>query len=291
MKHVAFATSSAWPELTRDDRLAAEAVRARGMRVSPAVWSDSAVAWSVFDAIVIRSTWDYHRRFAEFNGWIGALEHAGCTVWNPCRLLRWNANKRYLADLAERGVPIVPTAWMLATGGPALGEIMDVNGWDEVVVKPTISATAHGMRRVRRGDAESNGRIGDSGPGVELLVQPLVHEIATAGEWSVVFFGDTFSHSVRKRPVAGDFRVQEEFGGSSVAEPAPSHVIAAAQAVLAAVTEPWLYARVDGVETSGGFLLMELEMLEPLLFFELEPAAPPRFAEAMVTRLGVGGPV
>ena len=84
--------------------------------------------------------------------------------------------------------------------------------------------------------------------------------------------------------------MQEEFGGSSVAEPAPSHVIAAAEAVLAAVTEPWLYARVDGVETSKGFLLMELEMLEPLLFFELEPGAPARFAEVMVARLAVGGP-
>ena len=248
--------------------------------------------WAAFDAIVIRSTWDYHRRFGEFDRWLAELEHAGCTVWNPCRLLRWNANKRYLADLAERGVPIVPTAWMQADGGPSLGEIMDLNGWDEVVVKPTISATAHGTRRVRRNEADSNGRNGHGAPEAgELLVQPLVREIATTGEWSLVFFGGVFSHSVRKRPVVGDFRVQEEFGGSSVAEAAPSHVAAAAQAVLAAVTGPWLYARVDGVETRQGFRLMELEMLEPLLFFELEPAAPARFSEAMAVRLGVGGPV
>ena len=186
MKNVAFATSSAWPELTPDDRLAVEAFRARGMGVSPAVWSDPAVTWSAFDAIVIRSTWDYHRRFAEFDKWLTLLERVRCTVWNPCRLLRWNANKRYLAELAERGVPIVPTAWMPADGGPPLGEIMDANGWDDVVVKPTISATAYGTRRVRRGDV---GLKGGTGKGAieagELLVQPLVREIATAGEWSV----------------------------------------------------------------------------------------------------------
>jgi glutathione synthase/RimK-type ligase-like ATP-grasp enzyme len=282
LKHIAFATSVAWPDLTPDDQLAAEALRARGVRVSPAVWSDAAVAWWDYDAIVIRSTWDYHHRFAEFDRWMARLEAAGCAVWNPIRLLRWNANKRYLAGLAERGVPIVPTAWMPAEGELSLAEVMDSNGWDEVVVKPTISATAYGTRRVRRRDAAADGGgAGDPArSAVDRMVQPLVTEIATAGEWSLVFFAGRFSHSVRKRPVAGDFRVQTEFGGSAILEPAPSRVVAAAEAVLAAVTEPWLYARVDGVETRDGFLLMELEMLEPLLFFELDPAAAGRFAES-----------
>jgi glutathione synthase/RimK-type ligase-like ATP-grasp enzyme len=286
LRHIAFATSDAWADLTPDDRLAAEACRAGGMRVSPAVWSDPGVEWSAYDAIVVRSTWDYHRRHAEFERWIGVLEREGCRVWNPCPLLRWNANKRYLADLEQRGVPIVPTAWVADGGDAAVRAVMDAQGWDDVVVKPTISATAHGMRRVRRDGLEAGARgqravaVGAPHDG-EVLVQPFMREIGTAGEWSLVFFHGVFSHSVRKRPVAGDFRVQTEFGGSSVAERASLNVIAAAERVMAAVDGPWLYARVDGVEAADGFRLMELEMLEPLLFFELDGHAAERFAEAV----------
>ena len=293
MRHVAFATSSAWPELTPDDRLAVEPCRSRGIRVSPAVWSDPAVDWTEYDAIIIRSTWDYHRRFAEFERWIGMLERTGCNVWNPCTLVRWNANKRYLAELEQRGVPIVPTVWVPSGADSAVRAVMDAQGWDDVVVKPTVSATAYGTRRVRRDDPDRDSGARDAGDVAaldvgEVLVQPLVREIGTAGEWSVVFLGGAFSHSVRKRPVAGDFRVQTEFGGSAVAERAPARVIAAAERVVSAVTGPWLYARVDGVETAEGFLLMELEMLEPLLFLELVADAPARFADAIAAAVDSG---
>jgi glutathione synthase/RimK-type ligase-like ATP-grasp enzyme len=284
LKHVAFATSSKWPQLTPDDRLAAIALEQRGVRVSPAVWSDPTITWSDHDAIVIRSTWDYHLRVAEFMAWIDTLERMGCTVWNPCRLLRWNANKRYLMDLAMRGVPIVPTESLPGGDEQSLRALMDARQWDDVVVKPTVSATAHGARRVRRADlgAFASSGVADYG---ELLVQPFIREIENVGEWSLIFFSGGFSHSVRKRPVAGDYRVQSEYGGSAVAEPASARVVAAGEAVLAAVSEPWLYARVDGVETREGFLLMELEMLEPLLFFELDAAAPARFADALIAAL------
>jgi glutathione synthase/RimK-type ligase-like ATP-grasp enzyme len=290
LKHVAFATSAAWPELTPDDRLAVEPCRARGIRVSPAVWSDPRVAWSDFDAVVVRSTWDYHRRFAEFEQWIGMLERTRCTVWNPCGLIRWNANKRYLADLERRGVPIVPTVWVRGGSDVAVRDVMERRAWDDIVVKPAISATAWGTRRIRRGDpavipSASIVLTVDQ----EVLVQPFVREIDMAGEWSLMFFGGTFSHSVRKRPVAGDFRVQTEFGGSAVSERAPASVIAAAERVVAAVTGPWLYARVDGVETADGFLLMELEMLEPLLFLELVANAPARFADAIAAAIDSRG--
>ena len=284
MTHIAFATSVAWPTLTPDDRLAADALGRRGVRVSPAVWSDTAVEWATYDAIIIRSTWDYHRRHAEFAAWIDVLEQTGRPVWNPCPLLRWNGNKRYLADLARRGVPIVPTEWLPAPGSTALRDVLHSRGWNDVVVKPVISATAYGTRRLQSDDADAIDAIPENLG--ELMVQPFLPEIGTAGEWSLMFFRGAFSHSVRKRPVSGDFRVQSEFGGSAVAERAPRHVIAAAQQVVDAVTEPWLYARVDGVETAEGFLLMELEMLEPLLFLELGANAPERFAEAIVATLG-----
>ena len=283
---VAFATSDAWPSLTPDDRLAADALAERGIAVVPAVWSDGSVPWTSYDAIVIRSTWDYHLRPSEFGAWIDLLERRGCAVWNPCPLLRWNANKRYLADLEASGVAIVPTAWIPSATPAALSDVMDAHGWDDVVVKPAISATAYGTRRVVRADAASPADAPETGDSRgEVLVQRFIPEIETAGEWSLMFLGGSFSHAVRKRPVPGDFRVQSEYGGSAVAERAPASVIAAAERVLTAVKGAWLYARVDGVETPAGFLLMELEMLEPLLFLGSDPSAPARFADGLIARL------
>ena len=283
---VAFATSETWAALTPDDQLAADALARRGMDVVPAVWTDPSVAWTTHKAIVVRSTWDYHLRPVEFGAWIDMLERSGCVVWNPCALLRWNANKRYLADLDSRGVPIVPTEWIRDATPSALRDVMDARGWDDVVVKPTISATAYGTRRITRADIDSDASAPDTGLNQgELLVQPFLAEIETAGEWSLMFLGGNFSHAVRKRPVPGDFRVQSEYGGSAVAERAPPSVIAAAERALSAVEGPWLYARIDGVETRDGFLLMELEMLEPLLFLRRAPAAPARFADALITLL------
>jgi len=279
--HVAFATSRTHGELTPDDRLAASACDARGMRVSPAVWDDPGVRWSGFDAVIIRSTWDYHRRFSEFDAWLTRLDDTGVAVWNPTRLLRWNANKRYLDALAERGFATVPTAWVARGDESSLASVMDRHGWEDVVVKPTLSATAYGTHRVRRADADGVGGRLRNGPVAELMVQPFMPEVQTVGEWSLMFFRGCFSHSVRKRPARGDFRVQSDFGGSSTAEVASDIVIDEGAAILTAVEGRWLYARVDGIETASGFVLMELEMLEPMLFFDQDRAAAPRFAAAL----------
>ena len=284
--HVAFATSAAYSRLTPDDRLAAEACDAHGIRVTPAVWDDPHAPWTDYDAIVIRSTWDYHRRPAEFTDWLARIESMGARVWNPVPLLRWNANKRYLAELASRGVAIVPGMLLPLREASALGDVMDRHGWNDVVIKPTISATAYGTHRVLRADASRVARdFAELPASTDILVQPFLREIESVGEWSLVYFSGRFSHSVRKRPARGDFRVQTEYGGSSVAEQAPAAVIEAGAAVLRAVEGPWLYARVDGIETANGFRLMELEMLEPLLFFELAPGSPERFAAALHDQL------
>ena len=288
--HVAFATSRAHSRLTSDDLLAAAACHARGIRVTPAVWDDPAVRWASFDAVIVRSTWDYHRRVDDFLAWLAILENVGVPVWNPIALLRWNANKRYLGDLDRRGVSTVPTAWITVIDASSLASVMDERGWSDVVVKPVISATAYGTHRVRRTDAEGAGRAMGDGATGEYLVQPFLPEIQTLGEWSLIFFRGAFSHSVRKRPVAGDFRVQTEYGGSSITERAPTSVIEAGAAALDAVDGPWLYARVDGVETPRGFVLMELEMLEPMLFFDRDAEAPVRFAAALESLLTMRSP-
>ena len=276
-RSIAFATYEGAPALTADDRLAVPLLAGGNIDVEPAVWSDSRVEWRQFDAVILRSTWDYHHRPGEFRDWLERLESYGVAVWNPVALARWNMDKRYLRDLAGRGVSTVPTAWIGAGEGVDLNELMESKGWHDAVLKPVIAATSYRTVRVPR--AVAGHREIEHG---EAMLQPFVPQVAGEGEWSLVFLGGEYSHAVLKRPAAGDFRVQEEFGGSSQAAEAPSMLRESAAEVLAAVEHPWLYARVDGVrDDDGRLLLMELEMLEPLLFLAHHPQAPERFAEAI----------
>ena len=276
-RSIAFATYDGAPALTPDDRLAVPLLADAGIDVEPAIWSDSRVEWRGFDAVILRSTWDYHRRAGEFRDWLERLEGNGVAAWNPVALARWNMDKRYLRDLAARGISTVPTAWIPEGEDVDLGELMVSKGWDDAVLKPVIAATSYRTVRVSRAGAYR--RVIEQG---DAMLQPFVPQVAGEGEWSLVFLGGEYSHAVLKRPATGDFRVQEEFGGSSRAADAPYALRESAAQALAAVDHPWVYARVDGVrDDDGRLLLMELEMLEPLLFLAHHPEAPERFADAI----------
>ncbi len=261
---IALATWSGLPGLTPDDQLLAAALRNRGARAVPAVWDAPGIDWASFDAVVIRSTWDYHTRFDEFLAWLDRLEQAGARVWNPLPVLRWNANKSYLRDL---DVPRVPTVYVPRSGD--VGAAMRANRWKRAVVKPNVAATAFETRVIEHGG------IADR----DVLVQPFVEAIA-GGEWSIIFFGGRFSHSVLKRPRAGDFRVQSDFGGRVDVLDAGAAIIEEAARALRQ-SPPTLYARVDGVVIDGVFTLMELELLEPALFLGASDSAADRLADAI----------
>jgi glutathione synthase/RimK-type ligase-like ATP-grasp enzyme len=281
-RRVAFLTSSRLPELAADDLLAGAALRAVGIDVEPAVWDSPAVRWERYDAVVVRSCWDYYLRPDDFLRFLACLEALGVPLWNPAGLLRWNLDKRYLRDLAAQGVPVLPTVWIDEGPAPDLASLMAERGWEEAVVKPTISANGHATWRVSRSAAP--GRQADFASlaaGGGAMIQPFAREVQSAGEWSVLFFGGRFSHAVLKRPRPGDFRVQSDYGGTAEAAEPPADVRRRAEEVLARVAGPWLYARVDGCVISGDFQLMELEMFEPSLFFALSPGAPERFAAAL----------
>lgn len=247
------------PDLAADDRLLRDALVRRGAGVHAVVWDDPAVDWNAYDAIVVRSTWDYHTRVEEFGAWIGRLE--GRPLWNPPDVLRWNTHKSYLLDLEKQGVPIVPTRLVRR------GEPMPDVPWADVVVKPAVSATAHHTVR------------GLTAMDCDLLIQPFVPEIVDGGELSFIFLGRRFSHAVRKRPRAGDFRVQAEFGGSAERFEPPGELLAQAGAIAATLGTQWLYARIDAIVRDGRLMLMELEAVEPSLFLDGEAAE--RFADAL----------
>jgi glutathione synthase/RimK-type ligase-like ATP-grasp enzyme len=283
---VALATAPIFPNLSPDDQLVIPALGALGVDAHAAVWSDASVEWGAFDAVVVRSCWDYHLRIAQFLEWVRAIEQRGIPMWNTPSIIRWNADKHYLRALADAGIPVVPTRWIDAGSSTTLAEIRAEERWGDIVVKPAVSASAHDTWRASLDELEENERRFRAAVARgRVLVQPFLEEIATNGEWSVLFIDGVYSHGVLKRPRAGDFRVQAEHGGSSHAEEPPGAIRDVAARALAAAPGPSLYARVDGCEIDGEFHLMELELLEPSLFLGMSERAPERLARAILKRL------
>jgi len=283
---VALVTCAAYPDLYEDDRLLVPALAALGIGAQPAIWSDPAVDWDAFDALVMRTPWDYFERTAEFRPWLDARIAASGLLCNAGDTLAWNYDKRYLLDLDAAGVPLVPTVAVGRGETADVAAIARARGWDEVVVKPTVSGGAYRTHRFRVDDApayadEVAGILNDRG----LLVQPFLPEILSDGELSLLFFDGAFSHAVRKRARPGEYRVQFSFGGTTETVDVAPDLIEQARACVLAAPSPTVYARVDGVVSDGRFLLMELEVFEPLMFLAAHPEAPMRFARAIASRL------
>jgi glutathione synthase/RimK-type ligase-like ATP-grasp enzyme len=285
---VALVTCAAYPDLFEDDLPLASALQDLGITPIPATWDDPAIDWMAFDALVIRTPWDYFERAAEFRAWLDARIASGVRMCNAGDILDWNYDKSYLLGLEAAGVVLVPTAVIGRGEQVDVAALARARGWDEIVIKPTISGGAYRTHRFRVADAaayqqEIDATLVDRG----VLVQPFLPEILDGGELSLLFFDGMFSHAVCKRPKPGDYRVQFQFGGTTErVEVDPALVEQARACVLAAPSLP-VYARVDGVVKDGQFLLMELEVFEPLMFLSHDPEAAGRFARAVRGRLSI----
>jgi glutathione synthase/RimK-type ligase-like ATP-grasp enzyme len=279
LMRVGLATWSGLSDLSVDDRLLADALRAEGAEALPAVWDDPDTAWQSFDAVVVRSTWDYHKRIGEFRAWIDRLDNLGVNLLNPAAVLRRNIHKQYLRELFEKGVRVVPTVLFDRLERELVIEEMKRHRWERAVIKPAVSATAY-----RTAVVESGSEVALPDIEGEVLLQPFVDEILADGEWSLVFIDGGFTHAVRKRARAGDFRVQNDFGGSIEPAVPPTRLIDDAGKLLEGAGD-LLYARVDGVERDGHLLLMELELTEPALFFASAPTSAAAMARAVMRRL------
>lgn len=284
---IALATSAEVPDLTPDDRLLQLALDRLGISAAAAVWDDSSVHWAGFRAIILRSTWDYHLRLDDFLAWIAVVEP--CTVlWNPGSLVRRNARKTYLRDLIARGVPTVPTQWLDAGRVTQLDEALAGHDWEAAVVKPVVSANAWNTSLVWRGRVAAGQRVLDRyQPRHPFMLQPYRTSVETEGELSLIFTGRALVHAVRKIPVAGDFRAQEDFGARVERLNPPSEAIAVAELGLDALDESPLYARVDLLRNdAGGYEVGEVELIEPSLFLSWCPGSAGTLARAIVERLG-----
>lgn len=265
------------------DQLAADVLRARGREVEFVPWR-RAEDWSRFAAVIVRSPWDYQQDPARFMDVLRAIEASGTPLHNPLAVAEWNIAKTYLLELERAGVPIVPTRIGRVASLDALHEIAAAFGAQELVLKPVIGANADGAFRLRApfGDARAEEAVAAYRER-DCLAQPFLRSIVEEGEVSLFYFFDELSHAIIKRPAPGDFRVQEEHGGTDEAIAPDGALVAAGAHALAAVPfRELLYARVDLARLAdGAWAVMEIELIEPSLYLEYDPGAPARFADAV----------
>jgi len=282
---VALATAREVADLDAEGQLLAAELRERGAQVSAAIWDDEGVDWSGFDLVVVRSTWDYATRIAEFLAWAERVSST-TRIENSLPLLRWTTDKHYLLDLERAGVPVVPSVFV----EPGQDDTHDLLGVEHVA-KPAVSAGSKDTLRLGPEERERSRRHVAAllGQGRSVLVQPYLSQVDDTGETAVVFLDGDFSHAARKgallRPGADlvDGLFAEEEIGPRDASPAERSAADAAMAALP-LDDPPLYARVDLLPTPDGPVVLELELAEPSLFLEHVPGSAERLADAIMAR-------
>lgn len=279
------ATCRGQPSYSLDDATLHAALVRQGIEPAPTPWQDI-----VPDAtpVLLRTPWDYAQHRAAFQSWIEALAAAATPCWNPPEIVLWNLDKVYLLELEAAGHAIIPTATLPQYDENAVRAVARDRGWTSCVAKPRIGCAAEGLtvlspEGVRTFDSTGNVWAPNSDPLPQgaILVSPLLD--MTGGEWSLFYFDGVYSHTVCKHPKAGDVRVQEEHGGRTVAAEPPSDARRSSDAVVAEMDV--LYARVDGVMVRGQFQIMEVELIEPELYFRYAPQQVDVFAAALARRM------
>ncbi|MBY6062910.1 ATP-grasp domain-containing protein [Pseudidiomarina sediminum] len=269
-----------------DDLLIAP-FQAHGIDVSMVSWRDTTHDWNRYDAVIIRSPWDYQDDCEQFLEVLATIEASTARLFNSRAIVAWNADKRYLRDLEQQNVQLIPTLW--GCGNVASDLVQAQQRWpqQELIIKPCVSANADDTFRLPATTiaAKQLSELAQCfGAHRHYMVQPFVRSIVEHGEYSLFYFADQFSHCIQKCPAAGDFRVQEEHGGRFFATQPPAAVEALASKALAAVQETLLYARIDiALLDDGTPALMEMELIEPSLYFGVDDQSPERFVQAYLS--------
>jgi glutathione synthase/RimK-type ligase-like ATP-grasp enzyme len=279
---IALLTCEKLPELTVNDQLLIPELAKLNITATAEIWDNTAVNWSDFDYLIFRNTWDYFEKEAQFNLWLDQIENLGIKTLNSIDIIKNNKHKFYLREMEKRGVKILPTIFIDKT------DLLDVqktmpSHWKKVVIKPAFSAGSYQTEVFELQDVQKiNSDFKNIASEKELLLQEFMPEIQTLGETSFVFFNKKFSHAVNKKPVAGDFRIQVQFGGQYTLTQPDSELIEKAQQIVDIFTGELLYARVDGIVIENELHLMEVECIEPDLYFNLSEGSLKRFVSAIV---------
>jgi glutathione synthase/RimK-type ligase-like ATP-grasp enzyme len=282
MSNIALLTCQRLPDLFETDQTLIPLFKQRGINAEAAVWDDPTIDWKKYDALVIRNTWDYYTKSDAFINWLKYIRDNNITMLNSAEVVLQNIHKFYLRDFEKEGVRIIPTVFSDRREAVTLHTLKQKQ-WDTVVIKPAISAGSYQTKTYHVNELLPQG-LDELLSGNDWLIQPFLPEIEQ-GELSMIFINGKFSHAAIKKPKDGDFRVQRQYGGKYELIDPGAPLLAVAEKVIAQVPQQLLYARVDGVMINNEFHLMELELIEPDLYFELDASIKPRFISAVEERL------
>jgi glutathione synthase/RimK-type ligase-like ATP-grasp enzyme len=282
MKQCAFLTTDNLEEFFVYDDLVKPHLANLGWAVTDVSWHDENANYDQFDVVVVRSTWDYQEHPAEFVKTLEKIEASSAQLQNPFELLSWNFSKDYLRDLNEKGVPILPTIWLDEFDSTAILEAFSHFKTHEIIIKPVVSANADFTYRLTQEDFLFEQQSIKQALGTRpIMVQAFEKSIVDAGEYSLFYFAGEYSHTINKRPASGDFRVQEEHGGELASVSASSHMLHLAQNTIEALPTSAFYARIDMLDTDKGLAIIEVELIEPSLYFNMDENSARVFAEAI----------
>jgi len=254
------------------------ACKHRLITLEEAVWDDPAFDASAHDAVIVGTCWDYMQKPALFLETMDRISKQTLLL-NPLATIRWNADKSYLRDLSDQGIPTIPTVWAETADSATLRDAFTALDVDDIVIKPRIGASAWRQARLKKGaPLPSAAEL----PPEACLIQPFLKAAEREGELTLLFFDRVFSHGLVKKPRAGDYRTQSIYGATEAKADPPADALAMAHAALEAVSGPLLYARVDLMRgADDGWKVMELELIEPYFYPEQGPYMGAHFAAAL----------
>lgn len=279
---IALLTCEKFPELYQTDQFLIPELAKHTITAKATVWDDETINWNHFDYLIFRNTWDYFEKEEQFNIWLDYIQSNGIKTLNAIEIIQKNKHKFYLRELENQGIKILPTVFIDKTTTLNLKEIIPKN-WTKAVIKPAYSGGAYLTKVFEIDQLEQiNLQYQSIVSEKELLLQEFRPEIVSEGETSFIFFNKKFSHCVNKKPADGDFRVQIQFGGNYVSVEPNQDLINQAQAVVNNFSEKLLYARVDGIIINNQLHLMEIECIEPDLYFNNSEGSQQRFVNAIL---------
>jgi len=279
---IALLTCDKLADLLPSDQLLIPELAKQGVFAKAEIWDDESVNWLEYDYLIFRNTWDYFEKEVKFNKWLSKIEKLGIPTLNSIAIIQENKHKFYLREMENKGFKIIPTIFIDKTANLNLLSLIP-HDWQMAVIKPAFSGGAYQTLVFKHEETdEINNKYKSIASEKDLLLQKFMPEINTIGETSFIFFDKIFSHCVIKKPAAGDFRVQVQFGGNYAAVIPEIIALETAQQIVDQFSGDLLYARVDGIIINGELHLMEVECIEPDLYFTFGEGSLQRFVSSIL---------
>lgn len=268
--------------VVNEDDVLISFLTSKGLKIKKEIWNDDLVNWEEYDLAILKSPWDYFNLIDDFYKWLALIKSKNIRLLNPLDIVKWNADKHYLHDIAKAGLKVTESIFLSKQEKIELNQYFDQLGTKKFIVKPAVSGGSKNTFKVTSANAEEiSEKLNILIQEEDFIIQPFLNEIEEDGEWSFIYFGGKFSHALLKKAKTGDFRVQSMFGGTVHPQDPSLVLLEKTQQYVNQFAKGCLYARVDGAIVNGAFVLMELELIEPFLFLETNPNALENYYQAL----------